>query len=111
MAEIFVDGLAGSILANVLRIILAWCPDLIVHEFDGDHYPSAERLLACEVAQVLPAPEVNIHSVRAQVQHLLTNPGYRKRAREIQADVAATPSPQDVAWVLELRMQTWSRCV
>jgi len=37
-AEIFIDGLAEPMLTDLLRIIPAWCPDLIVHdvvEFGG----------------------------------------------------------------------------
>jgi UDP:flavonoid glycosyltransferase YjiC (YdhE family) len=74
----------------------------------GDHFPSARRLAALGVAQVLPAPEVTVSSVRAAVRQLLAGPHYRERAAAIQGDIAAMPSPPDVARVLEGLLPAWT---
>jgi UDP:flavonoid glycosyltransferase YjiC (YdhE family) len=81
---------------------------MLIIPLSGDHFPSAERLLTLELAQVLQAPEVNVQSVRTSVQGLLSSALYRERASEIKEDIAAMPSPLDVARVLEACWQTWS---
>jgi UDP:flavonoid glycosyltransferase YjiC (YdhE family) len=81
---------------------------MLIIPLGGDHFPSAGRLLALEVAQVLQVPEVNVQSVRTAVQRLLSTALYRERASAIKEDIAAMPSPHDVARVLEVRWQTWS---
>jgi UDP:flavonoid glycosyltransferase YjiC (YdhE family) len=74
----------------------------------GDHFPSARRLAALGVAHVLQAAEVTVEAVRAAVHRLLADPSYRERAAAIQGDIAAMPSPPDVARVLEGLLPEWT---
>ncbi len=82
-------------------------PTLIL-PVDGDHFPSAARLAALGAAEVLRPPEVSAEAIRAAVARLLVTPDYRARASEIQADIAAMPSPDEVARALEARLPTWA---
>jgi UDP:flavonoid glycosyltransferase YjiC (YdhE family) len=82
-------------------------PTLII-PLNADHFPSAARLSAFGAAEVLHAPDVSAESVRAAMHRLLATPGYRERSATIQADIAAMPSPTEVAHVLEARLPAWS---
>jgi UDP:flavonoid glycosyltransferase YjiC (YdhE family) len=87
---------------------LAHGKPMLIIPLGGDHVPSAKRLLPLEVAQVLQAPEVSVQTVRTTVQRLLSTPLYRERASVIKEDIAAMPSPLDVARILEAHWPTWS---
>lgn len=78
---------------------------MLIIPLGGDHFPSAKRLVAMDVAQVLQASEVNVESVRMSVRSLLSDPHYRKRAVDIQEDIMAMPSPADVVQALEARYE------
>ncbi len=91
---------------TILGALAHGLPMLII-PLEGDHFPSARRLLAAGVAQVLQADEVTPESIGTAVQQLLTTPLYRERALAIKDDIAAMPSPADVAQILEARWQTW----
>ena len=74
----------------------------------SDHYISADRLSGLGVARVVQAPEVNRESISTGVQALLTDPAYRQRATAIREDIAAMPSPVEVARMLIERVSEWS---
>jgi hypothetical protein len=83
----------------------------VVHNLiplDRDHFISADRLSGLGVTRVLRVPEVNRESVSAGVQALLTDPAYRQRATAIRVDIAAMPSPGEVARMLVERVSEWS---
>ena len=81
---------------------------LLIIPLDGDHFMSAERLAALGVARVLQVPEVSRQAVAEAVQAVLADPTYRRRASEIRADIAAMPSPTEVARMLVARIPEWS---
>ena len=86
---------------------LAYGKPLLIIPLSGDHFPSAERLAALEVAQVLHVPEVTIESVRTTVHHMLTTARIKNRRPVSRKISTAMPSPNDVARILEAQWQTW----
>ena len=86
---------------------LACGKPMLIIPLSGDHFPSAERLLALEVAEVLQAPEANVQSIHTSVQRVLSTARYQEQASVIKEDIAMMPSPHEVARVLEARWQTW----
>jgi UDP:flavonoid glycosyltransferase YjiC (YdhE family) len=69
---------------------------------------SADRLAALGVARILQVPEVNRQSVGEAMQAVLADPTYRQRASDIRADIAAMPSPAEVARILVERIPEWA---
>jgi MGT family glycosyltransferase len=92
---------------TLLGALAEGLPMLII-PLDGDHFMSADRLSGLGIARVLPAQEVNRETIYGEVQALLTTPAYRERATAIRADIAAMPSPTQVARVLVERVGQWS---
>jgi UDP:flavonoid glycosyltransferase YjiC (YdhE family) len=92
---------------TLLGALAEGLPMLII-PLDGDHFISADRLSGLGVARVLQAPEVTSQSISAGVQALLTDPAYRQRATAIREDIAAMPSPVEVARMLVERVSEWS---
>jgi UDP:flavonoid glycosyltransferase YjiC (YdhE family) len=81
---------------------------LLIIPLDGDHFMSADRLASLGVARVLQVPQVNRQSVGEAMQAVLADPTYRQRASEIRADIAAMPSPAEIASILVERIPEWA---
>lgn len=92
---------------TLVGALAAGLPMLII-PLDGDHFMSADRLSGLGVARVVPAPEITSQSISVGVQALLMDPAYRQRASVIRADIAAMPSPAEVAHMLVERVSEWS---
>lgn len=92
---------------TLVGALAAGLPMLII-PLDGDHFMSADRLSGLGVARVAQAPEITSESISAGVQMLLRDPVYRQRASVIRADIAAMPSPAEVAHMLAERVSEWS---
>ena len=80
---------------------------MLIIPLDGDHFMSADRLSGLGVARVLQVPEINSEFIRAGVQALLTDPAYRQRTSAIREDIAAMPSPAEVANILVECVNEW----
>jgi MGT family glycosyltransferase len=53
---------------------------MLVMPLNGDHFPSAARLAALDVAKVLQTPEATVDSIATTVRELLSNSAYRNSA-------------------------------
>ncbi|MDQ6695587.1 MAG: glycosyltransferase [Chloroflexota bacterium] len=85
-------GGVGTIL-GALRYGL---PQLVL-PIAADQGWNAQRLSDLGAAVMLNPATADVKEVRAAVQHLLGSGSYRERAKQLQADLAAMPSPEDVA--------------
>jgi len=117
------DDALGEVPANVR--LEAWVPqaallphvDLVVHHGGSgttlgafgaalpqlllpqgaDQFSNAEAVLAAGVGDRLLGAEVTADAVASKARHLLTDTSVRDAARQLAAEVAAMPSPADVA--------------
>jgi UDP:flavonoid glycosyltransferase YjiC (YdhE family) len=63
----------------------------------ADNFVNAEMLARAEVASMLLPPDVTAEAVRQAVRQVIDDPGYRTRAQRIATEMAAMPSPDEVA--------------
>jgi UDP:flavonoid glycosyltransferase YjiC (YdhE family) len=71
-------------------------PQLLLPQ-GADQFSNAEAVLAAGVGSRLLAAEVTADAVAEKARHLLTDTSVRDAARQLAAEVAAMPSPADVA--------------
>jgi UDP:flavonoid glycosyltransferase YjiC (YdhE family) len=69
---------------------------LVVIPQGADNFVNAERCVSAGAAQCLLPGGVNADSIQRAIHAVLTERSYRTSAREIQAEIAAMPSPQEV---------------
>jgi UDP:flavonoid glycosyltransferase YjiC (YdhE family) len=67
----------------------------------ADQFINAAQGAASGAAITLLPGEVSAEAVHAALDHLLGEPGFATAARRVAAEIAAMPSPDDVAEVLE----------
>ncbi len=66
----------------------------------ADNFTIADRLATARVACVLMPHEVTAEAVREAVGTILDQPGHREAAQGLACDIAAMPSPAEVAAIL-----------
>ena len=71
-------------------------PQLLLPQ-GADQFTNADAVLAAGVGDRLLGPEVTAEAVATKARHLLTDTAVRDAARTLAAEVAAMPSPADVA--------------
>ncbi|MEU4253854.1 glycosyltransferase [Amycolatopsis sp. NPDC026612] len=71
-------------------------PQLLLPQ-GADQFSNADAVLAAGVGDRLLGPEVTADAVASKARHLLTDTSVRDAARTLAAEVAAMPSPADVA--------------
>jgi len=77
---------------TMLAALAAGTPMVIV-PFAADQPENADRCLAAGVSRVLPPEGLDAGAVEHAVNAIVTNPAYRRRAREVADEVAAMPGP------------------
>jgi UDP:flavonoid glycosyltransferase YjiC (YdhE family) len=95
-AVVIAHGGSGSILGTFAEGL----PTLLVPQ-GADQFDNAGRCSELGAGLVLMPGEVTSAAVRDAVETLLADPSYRHRARELAAEIAAMPSPAEVARRLE----------
>jgi len=88
-------GGSGSMLAALAHGM----PNLLLPR-GADQFENAEACRAAGAARVLMPDEVTVDAVRAETIVLLDEPSYRERAQAIADEIAAMPSPAEVASLL-----------
>ncbi|MDX3191911.1 glycosyltransferase [Streptomyces sp. MN03-5084-2B] len=71
-------------------------PQLLLPQ-GADQFTNADAVLAAGVGDRLLGPEVTAEAVATKARHLLTDTSVRDAARTLAAEVAAMPSPAEVA--------------
>jgi UDP:flavonoid glycosyltransferase YjiC (YdhE family) len=71
-------------------------PQLLLPQ-GADQFSNADAVLAAGVGDRLLGAEVTAEAVASKAGHLLTDPSVRDAARQLAAEVAAMPSPAEVA--------------
>lgn len=79
-----------------LGALTAGLPLVLVPQ-GADQVGQAGRAAAAGAAIVIPGPEYGPRAVADAVTDVLTQPGYRAGARRVAEQIAAMPSPDDVA--------------
>lgn len=74
----------------------AGLPQLLLPQ-GADQFSNADAVRAAGVGDRLLGTEVTAEAVATQARHLLTDPAVRDAARALAAEVAAMPSPAEVA--------------
>ncbi|NBH03858.1 glycosyltransferase [Amycolatopsis sp. SID8362] len=74
----------------------AGLPQLLLPQ-GADQFSNADAVVAAGVGSRLLGPEVTAEAVASQARHLLTDTSVRDATRALAAEVAAMPSPADVA--------------
>lgn len=91
---------AGS--GTFLAALTHGLPQLCVPQ-GADQFLNAAACTQSGVGIVLAPGTVTHESVRAGMERLLSEPGFRASAERLQAEIAAMPAPDEVATVLETR--------
>lgn len=86
---------------NSVKESLAAGVPMVVLPITADQPYSAQRCAALGVARVIGPEERRAASVRDAVGAVLNDDGFRDRARQFQAEMAALPGPERVVELLE----------
>lgn len=87
-------------LGTAMTALTCGLPQLVLPVLP-DQAATARQLAGGGVARQLPPWEADPDVLRGQVLELLSVPGYRSRAAQVQAEIAAQPSPAGVVGDLE----------
>ena len=63
----------------------------------ADQFDNAAACAACGVAETLLPPGTSLEAARAALERVLAEPRFAAEARRVAGDIAAMPSPDDVA--------------
>jgi MGT family glycosyltransferase len=74
---------------------------MVVVPISADQPYSAERCAELGVARMIDPVERTPEAISEAVRQVLTEPSYRERAREIQAEMAALPGPERMVELLD----------
>ena len=88
-------GGAGTMLAALCNGL----PLLTVPQ-GADQYLNAEACARRGVGRTVVTGDLTAARVGAEVRTILDDPGYRTRAQEVQAEIAAMPAPEDIVGTL-----------
>jgi L-demethylnoviosyl transferase len=92
---------------TAMSCVASGVPQLVIPQAT-DQFGTAERLSARGVALRLSPEQISSASVRQAVLELLRTPSYRENARSLAEELAALPSPAQVAAELgQLAEQAW----
>jgi UDP:flavonoid glycosyltransferase YjiC (YdhE family) len=95
-AAVVCHGGSGTILPALARgLPLGLIPQ------GADNFLNAERCVAAGVGLALMPGQVSPAAVRAMVERLLHEPTFAERARQVAAEIAGMPLPEDIVPMLE----------
>jgi len=67
----------------------------------ADQFLNAQACTASGVGLALLGDDATTDAIEAALRKVLTDDGLRRRAQRVQAEIAAMPSPEEVAAVIE----------
>ena len=94
-ALVISHGGAGTMLAALCNGL----PLLTVPQ-GADQYLNAEACARRGVGRTVVTGDLTAARVGTEVRTILDDPGYRTRAQEVQAEIAAMPAPEDIVGTL-----------
>jgi len=74
-------------------------PQLVCPQI-GDQFPNAFTVAGVGAGKLLMPEQLEVDAVLAEVDELLSNPGYGEKARAVAAEVAAMPAPAQLVTTL-----------
>ena len=87
--------------SGTVRDALAHALPLVIMPIGADQYENGRRCAAQGVARVIGPEERTPAAIRAAVEAVLANPGYRRAAARLRAEREALPGPAGVVTLLE----------
>lgn len=87
--------------SGTVRDALAHALPLVIMPIGADQYENGRRCAAQGVARVIGPEERTPAAIRAAVEAVLADPGYRRAAARLRAELEALPGPAGVVTLLE----------
>jgi MGT family glycosyltransferase len=86
---------------------LAYGLPLLLIPQGADQYSNADRVVAAGAGRRLLRQDVTIPAIRQSVRWFLDDPGYRRAAERIQAEIRTMPSAPQAIERIEALLATW----
>jgi UDP:flavonoid glycosyltransferase YjiC (YdhE family) len=87
---------------TALTALAAACPQVLLPQFD-DQFDNAEAVVKCGAAIMLLPEETTIETVYRACRSILDSAEHRGSAAQVAVEIAAQPSPADIA----ARLENW----
>ncbi len=81
---------------TTMTALAAGVPQVVVPLFSADQFVHADHVAAAGAGVRVDGGPAGAPSLAAAVGQVLADPGYRRRARAVAAEIAALPDPADL---------------